>query len=150
MTYESSRGRPKRFCSRCGSDTTYIKSAYDGRRSYPLWHFAGRDKCSFLCHNCYCKIVIHPKWREFAQRHKIRFGEKHIYLNFEPRKGVCSECGRSVAKREIAVTNMHHECYLIIFPWFSTKELCVRCHNEKEKRDRRGADGRFLSRKATN
>ena len=106
MTYESSRGRPKRFCSRCGSDTTYIKSAYDGRRSYPLWHFAGRDKCSFLCHNCYCKIVIHPKWREFAQRHKIRFGEKHIYLNFEPRKGVCSECGRSVAKREIAVTNM--------------------------------------------
>lgn len=62
---------------------------------------------------------------------RIVFLGKQIQLIENPRKGICSDCGKTVASGEIKYTNMHHEQYNQDNPLKDTKELCVKCHNNK-------------------
>lgn len=62
---------------------------------------------------------------------RIVFLGKQIQLLENPRKGICSECGKTVESGEIKYTNIHHENYYPEEPLKDTRELCVRCHNNK-------------------
>lgn len=69
-----------------------------------------------------------PEWVKQDSRKSITFLGKHIRLPFNPRKGVCSKCKRSVSKGEIKKTTMHHTKYDHKNPLSYTVELCLSCH----------------------
>jgi len=58
----------------------------------------------------------------------IRFKDKRIKLERNPRSGICSECNFK------GLTNMHHEKYDEFNPLAHTIELCVKCHTNKHPR----------------
>jgi len=66
---------------------------------------------------------------------RISFRGKRILLKENPRKGICSNCGKSVAKGEIKTTNIHHTKYHYDDPLKDTIELCVKCHNIETKKE---------------
>jgi hypothetical protein len=68
-----------------------------------------------------------------ANRSRIEFFGRSIYLGWNPKKNICNKCKKTVELGEIKYTNMHHLEYCIIFPWFGTIELCRRCHNLEHK-----------------
>jgi len=60
-----------------------------------------------------------------------------VSLPFNPRKGVCEACGKSVAKGEIKLTALHHWWYAYrvktvrenpLLALENTSELCYGCH----------------------
>lgn len=65
--------------------------------------------------------------REINKR-RIIFKGKRLRLKNTPRKGICSKCGRSIAKGELKRTNLHHTKYDPNNPLNHTIELCPRCH----------------------
>ena len=67
------------------------------------------------------------KIKEMGHRH-IRVGDKQIYLKFNPRTGICSECGKE--RR----THMHHFHYNPLEPLVDTIELCIPCHRHIHSR----------------
>lgn len=44
------------------------------------------------------------------QRCRLLFKDEEINLGFNPRKGICSECGKSIGV-DIKVTHIHHDKY---------------------------------------
>lgn len=54
-----------------------------------------------------------------------------IYLGYNPRKGTCLSCDRTVKSGEIERTNLHHEYYNDDDVIDGTIEVCVRCHKER-------------------
>lgn len=61
-----------------------------------------------------------------------------VYLPFNPRKGKCDACGKSIANGEIKVTALHHWWYAYqpktvkenpILALDNTSELCFYCHD---------------------
>ena len=74
--------------------------------------------------------------------YKTRYAGAHgggcqVILPFDPRKGVCSACGKSKAKGEITMTSMHHWRYAYkpdtvrknpILALENTSEFCFSCH----------------------
>jgi hypothetical protein len=79
---------------------------------------------------------------------KIQFFGRSIYLGWNPKKNICSNCKRSVESGEIKLTSMHHLEYCIIFPWFGTIELCMTCHysEHRDKHKHRNRRSRNLNR----
>jgi len=73
----------------------------------------------------------HPKKVKEISLNRIVFLGEQITLKENPRKGICSNCGRSVKKGEIKQTQLHHEKYDKSDPLANTVELCVRCHNKQ-------------------
>jgi hypothetical protein len=57
-----------------------------------------------------CKYTIYLKSGSYNKR-RIFYKGKSIRLYKNPKIGVCSECGHSIAKEEIKLTNIHHEKY---------------------------------------
>jgi len=110
----------KRRCSDCNSVKTSLT-----KLGFPKWYFIKKDKSKPICAKCYDKL--------YNIKH-IRFKDKRLLLEANPRIGVCSNCGKSIAKGEIKKTDMHHEKYDPKNPEAHTRELCVGCHN-KERRD---------------
>lgn len=53
----------------------------------------------------------------------VSFKGKTITLDFEPRKGICSNCGKKDAH-----THLHHTKYDENDPLANTVELCASCH----------------------
>ena len=82
--------------------------------------------------------------REKAVGRHLRFKGKHVWLSYNPRIGICSQCHRSVVKGEIKITNLHHFKYDEQDPLAHTIELCVKCHNELEPRNR-DSQGNFIN-----
>lgn len=62
---------------------------------------------------------------------RIRFKGNTVFLPFNPRKGVCSKCLRSIERGEIKRTCMHHEKYDAANPLANTIELCSSCHRKR-------------------
>ncbi|KKN76225.1 hypothetical protein LCGC14_0372510 [marine sediment metagenome] len=56
----------------------------------------------------------------------VEFKGKTIQLDFEPRKGYCSKCGKKDDH-----TVLHHTAYLEKDPLAYTVELCASCHNKE-------------------
>lgn len=60
--------------------------------------------------------------------------------------GICQICGKSIHKGEIKQTQFHHEKYDESDPLKHTKEMCVSCHYDMHKDNRkRDGLGRFVS-----
>lgn len=72
------------------------------------------------------------------ERRAIRFGTKRVYLNDNPRTGICSECGYK------GLTHMHHDEYHADNPLAQTRELCNHCHGKTIKQPRDSLSGRFI------
>lgn len=66
-------------------------------------------------------IKTHAKWNQRL----LRFKNKRITLEQNPRTGVCSIC------RKQGKTDMHHLQYDENDPLAHTIELCVPCHNKQ-------------------
>lgn len=63
-------------------------------------------------------------------RTKILFKSKRDRRQENPRKGVCSECGRQYPEELKHQTVMHHEHYNSEDPLKDTTELCKSCHGK--------------------
>lgn len=140
-----------RTCFSCGSVNTRLD-----KKRYPQWYL-NRGTDLVLCSDCNKKLVKHPRYysqavnRETVRRtgirylsnpdnyikhvnkqkeygkKKIKFLGKQIHIGVNPRKGICSKCGRRVGE-QITRTNMHHERYDPTDLLKHTIELCVACH----------------------
>jgi hypothetical protein len=67
------------------------------------------------------------------------FLDKRLINDTRVRTGVCSQCHRQVGDKyqgwrgrvvTVKQTQLHHDFYLTICPWFSRRELCVACHSK--------------------
>lgn len=67
------------------------------------------------------------------------FGDRQLVDSKKCRTGVCSKCGKRVGDKyrgwrnkllTAKQTQLHHEFYLVICPWFGRVELCVACHDK--------------------
>ena len=61
------------------------------------------------------------------QKKKIHFLDKEVHLDFNPRQGICSQCGYE------GFTAIHHKMYDLSDPMAFTEELCVKCHKKEPK-----------------
>jgi len=59
----------------------------------------------------------------------VSYKGKTIILDFEPRIGICSKCGKNDER-----TALHHMSYDDEDPLKNTIEVCVGCHNKIHKR----------------
>lgn len=76
------------------------------------------------------------------KKYAVKYAMAHgggitVYLDFNPRKGVCHGCGKSVARGEIRGTQLHHWWYAYqpktvkdnpVLALDNTSELCFYCH----------------------
>ena len=126
------RIRDKRFCYCCGSNET---GKWKNRSN---WYLNHDSENNVLCSRCYARLIknprIMPKWR--ARRYT--YCGQRLFEDKKSRTGICSKCGIKVGDRYIGwrnkivtvqQTQMHHEFYLVICPWFGRIELCVACHS---------------------
>ena len=62
--------------------------------------------------------------------------KKYIEFSYAIRKGICENCGKSKAKSEISVTNLHHKNnkYDLENPLWNTIEVCLECHEKLDPR----------------
>jgi hypothetical protein len=134
-----SRIKVKRFCYACGSDKTELTQ---GR--WPHWYPNHDKDNNVLCHDCFMRHCYLPVY--YARRYE--FCGTRLQEDNKSRVGICSKCGIKVGDRYIGwrnhivtvqETQLHHQFYLIICPWFSRVELCVYCHDKirwKEWKDK--------------
>jgi hypothetical protein len=95
-----------RICSNCNLNKSYVN-----KQGYENWY---RHKDGFLCQKCHVRLIAHPK--------RIQFKDKRITLKQNPRKGICSKCGKK------AKTHIHHIKYHKENALKDTIELCGSCH----------------------
>lgn len=122
-----------RSCYACGSEETNLNC-----KGSSMWHLNHDMDSNVLCNRCYCRYIYsrtvgHREYNKEYFKTMIRFKDKRIPIGYNPRKGMCSKCGKDINTGEINVTHMHHWVYIIIFPWFGTEELCVKCHKQESK-----------------
>lgn len=127
----SKKGRPsprkgkrlayERSCYACGSNTTYTNPK-TGKRSWLANYGQKRNLIGYLCNTCNSKYVSNPKTK--GLNFHITFKDKRIKLDYDPKTGFCSECGKA------AKTHMHHDKYDESDPLAHTRELCESCHGK--------------------
>lgn len=137
---EESKLKDKRVCRVCDLDTTWTRIAKNGA-IYAQWHSDGFG--SYLCNRCYNRLIGS---RDYRRRHpeKVRMTNKRwfdrtimykgksVAVKENPRKGICSLCGKSIATKEIRITHMHHYGeYIDSDPLANTIELCNSCHGKE-------------------
>jgi len=108
--------KQNRQCYFCGSKKSQIMP-----KGYQLWYFHGHQKQYSVCASCHAKYMID----------KIRFLGKRVFIHKRLRTGVCTDCKRSVARKEIRFTTFHHTEYDQNNPFAHTVELCPSCHTKE-------------------
>ena len=82
---------------------------------------------------------------ENKQRHnetmlkRITFKGKRVYLQENPRIGVCTDCGALISEKQSRQAPMHHEHYDEKNPDEGTIERCDSCHTRFHDAQRREA-----------
>src|SRR5687768_6616844 len=148
------------ICSICNSHNTSIrKNGTEDWRNY---------KDTKICNKCYMKYIANPKrpkgfskkyndrktpeqrkkynkkWNPIISKRRLQFKTKSILLKENPRKGICSECGKKIGDfyvdrrlkiRPIKITHIHHIQYNENDPLKDTKELCAACHIKESKKE---------------
>lgn len=81
---------------------------------------------------------VHMKMKKYKVRYATAHGKGVVVtLPFNPRKGVCQACGKSISRGEIKITALHHWIYAYkaktvkenpILALKNTSELCYYCH----------------------
>jgi hypothetical protein len=112
-----------RTCSSCRSADTLL--SYN-RFGYPYKRWTNDGQGGWLCNRCYNRIVYRPK-----SHNHILFKHKTIYLQSNPRDGICSQCGKT------GITHIHHTEYHDDDPLRDTIELCRSCHAYETWKQRR-------------
>jgi len=95
----------------------------------------------WYCNTCYMKYVRNPAklYQEYNKDYKSRrllFRDTRLILDRNPRKGVCSRCGKkngeifinTKGRESIVQTHLHHTEYDPNDPLAHTVELCESCH----------------------
>ena len=68
---------------------------------------------------------------------EVYYRRARIWLGWNPRRGVCEACGKTVKKKQITRSNMHHHRYAYTtnqvrknpkLALHHTSELCYPCH----------------------
>jgi len=118
----------KRFCVICLSDKTYVsKKGNKQWYNHNGWH----------CRKCHNKLFLNPKWHPITHKKRFNFKGKSIYLDENPRKGICSLCKKKIGdsyidfdgnEKIIKHTHIHHIQYHDDDPFKDTVELCLSCH----------------------
>ena len=124
-------GRPKTLdkrlyvCYSCGSDKSATNS-----NGVSNW-FLNLPTPFVLCYRCYCHLIkdvneakrhCRPLYHGRIRRFHLLFKGKMIYLEHNPRTGICSRC------KKTGHTEMHHTRYDSTDPLANTIELCTSCH----------------------
>ena len=87
--------------------------------------------------------ILNKKWNPINHPKTIRFKEKQIILEENPRKGYCNFCKKSVGDEYInnrgktailKTTHIHHINYHDDNPLKDTIELCPSCHAKVSKK----------------
>lgn len=121
----------KRVCDICGSTKTYVD-----KHNYEQWRNKAGKR---YCQKCFAKYFDNPKTNLKWRPRRYCFGDKRLFDYKPVRTGQCSKCGIKIGEtyrgwrnRLITVkqTQMHHEFYLVICPWFGKVEVCVACHGK--------------------
>lgn len=82
-----------------------------------------------LCKSCYDSIISRPMLKAIGRyKETINFKGKTIYYKQNPRKGVCTECGKT------GYTHLHHDQYHESDILAHTRELCPSCHAKESWR----------------
>jgi hypothetical protein len=143
MTYDETLGEwndRKRVrvisCERCGNktmDITYTQMVVSKHRKRNHYYYH---------EECY-EAMFRGNKTPFRQRpYRTKYGGSRgkgvrLTLPFDPRKGVCSACGKSKHRKEIKFTSLHHWKYAYkpstvaknpILVLENTSEFCFGCH----------------------
>jgi len=117
----------ERECFACGSDSTYTNPK-TGKRQWTINRSDDGDVIGYLCNKCSLKYVSNPK--RIGNYFQITFKDRRIRLDYDPKTGFCSECGKATK------THMHHDSYDDSDPLANTRELCESCHGKDSARRR--------------
>lgn len=111
-----------RKCHACGKGTLV------GKNGWEYWRL-NRGTDLVICNSCDAII-----WRnKQTNPRRISYGKGVVYLWKNPRTGACQECSRKISDGVIKKTDMHHQLYIPIIPWYGLIELCVSCHDKYRK-----------------
>lgn len=125
--------KDKRFCYGCGSDKSWVD-----KNGYEHW-LANKPTDLWICHTCRARYIQGPlmsaifnsrRTKEMIQRankKRLNFKQKTVWLPENPRTGVCSLCHKT------GRTNMHHIQYHEDNPLKDTIELCNACHKNAHR-----------------
>lgn len=106
---------------------THKEKKHETDRKYNLTHKEEKREYDRIYRKNY-----QPK-KNILNKQSLRFKEKTLHIGHNPRKGICSDCKRTITSGQIQRTNMHHEKYDPVNPLAFTVELCVKCHNDKRR-----------------
>jgi hypothetical protein len=114
---------PDRTCFACGTTKTYRD-----KRNIRHWRINRDDngnELQALCMNCWSRYIQNPITHAKHNKMRIHYKGKDICLSFNPRKGICTKCGKE------GKTQLHHEEYDDNDVLAHTVELCVSCHSKR-------------------
>jgi len=134
---------PLRKCRYCGKEAwteedlnlfLYHKNYKFHRRPYckechAKFQREGRYKESHLKA---CREWLKRNWEKHksAMMKRITFKGQRIYLKNNPRKNICSICGKRYKIELSEQTHLHHDFYDESDPLNGTRELCRSCHKK--------------------
>jgi len=131
MQVLSSQTTVSHKCFACG--TTYSIDRTSGKQRWYVNRDVAGQEIGRFCGKCYDHFVHTPEKvptdiARGVNKRKIEWFGRPIWLGWNPKKGTCSKCMRTIASGSIRNTNMHHLAYYRIFVWFATIEICPSCH----------------------
>lgn len=133
---EQSVSEDKKFCSICGNDA-HIRRR-NRRKEWYMTYLKHHQNKSPICSNCWFKLYRNPKVYHYKGK---QFVDKERRLT-----GYCSRCSKNIYDGSSKGMSMHHQVYIIIFPWFGREELCNSCHAQHHWDENTGVARRVYKR----
>ncbi len=84
---------------------------------------------------------------EFYKYKRLTYLGTKMVFNQDIKTGVCHFCKRSVKKREIAWTGLHHLKYVKHDPLAWTVEVCAGCHYKVDEKNKIKIDMYYASKR---
>lgn len=130
-----------RECYSCGSIKTYVRN--DNQENW----YRNKPFEQWLCERCNNHLIKNPKWHpithpitnpitskkwnQINSTKRLKFHDKQIILDNNPRTGYCSWCTNNIFDKSCKHTHIHHKKYHINDPLEDTIELCPSCHRKE-------------------
>ena len=110
-----------RECYICGSKSSYFHKK-TGKTHWATNVDILGNVLHVLCTRCNSRYFRNPISNARYSHNRMHFNKKDLHLQFNPRTGFCSNCGR------VGKTHLHHDQYDEANPLAHTVELCMSCH----------------------
>lgn len=104
-----------------------IHKTYIDKYNHQHWY---RYKDGWVCSRCRNKLIANPKWHPITNSRRLKFKDKQVYIQSNPKTGYCSYCTNNIHNGSCKKTDIHHIQYHEDDPLKNTIELCVSCHNK--------------------